>query len=481
MSAYVEFNKQVYYTLFPRIVRVGAPTTLTVTDRFKKRELPDECVVWIIPVTQFNNRDPFDELAVTSREGGLSFSYTFALEQQYLVRLLDSERQNLFIEFSVYALEDDLFVRRPYKGDLHLHTTRSDGLETPQHMVCACREHGLDVLALADHNRYEPSLESIRELANIPHRMVALRGEEVHAGADHPRDARCPVHILSLEADYAIAPFTSFQTEEEYETALAAINEDFEEISKDKPWLAALGKEAAQQLLNTTKTRREQLLATFDDPTHTIDAESYVSALDVFEHIRQAGGLSVLCHTQWKHIPSDPFTQRDDAPLAYLQKLIKEKPFEVYEAVSYAPKEAAARNLAQVNLLAEAGHLGTTPLIGITDSHTVLAGWNELGRLYTVMFLSEFSAGGVIQALRENRCVAVEHYEDEDARCYGSYRLSRYAEFLIDYFYPAHDERCKVESALMYRCFEEEGAAAPALLEALCALHQREESRWWAE
>lgn len=484
MSSFLSFNKDIYYSFYPRVFRVGEESELRLFDRFGRRDLPNECIVQIVPVSEFKKHEPFVEIAVTSKDGELSFLYTFDYEQQYLIRLLTSDRQNLFIEFAVYALEDDLFELRPYKGDLHLHTNRSDGMETPEHMLCACRERGLDFFAITDHNRFEPSLEAIAALEKVPNRMVAFKGEEVHAGCDDPREALCPVHILSLDADYAISPFTSFQTDESYETAVATLDADFDHLAAEKPWLGAMGKETALQMLSETKERREELLSEFEDSTQRINPESYVYALDVFEKIKKAQGFSVLCHTQWKFIPQDGFVQRDDAPIELTKKLIKEKPFDVYEAASYAPKEEAGRNLMQLKLLAEAGHLGSTPLIGITDSHTTMTDWNELGKIFTIVFVEDFSTRGIREAILDNRCVAVEHYEGEDARCHGSFRLSVFAEFLIDQYYASRDERSKFESALMYRSFEDKEDESPNqtshLLKELCELNQKEDEKWWA-
>jgi len=480
MSQKYTFNKNSYYTLYPRIFLVGEETSLTLAGRFREYELPDVCIVKIIGVLQFKNHDPIDEIVVTSKEGCLTFSYTFEYEQKYLLRLFDGAGQDLFIEFAVYALEADLFSRRPYKGDLHLHTIRTDGMETPQHMICACREHGLDFLSIADHNLFETSLEVIDELSKLPVNMIALKGEEVHAGAADPKLARCPVHILSLDADYAIAPFTSFQTDEEYAALLAALDEDFEALSAEKPWLQTLGQKKAKELLCTTKERRECLLDEFSDPTQLIDAHAYAYALDVFEHIRQAGGFSVLSHTQWEHIPGGSFAQRDDPPLELIKRLINEKPYDVYEAASYVSKEGSNQNLMQRQLLAEAGHWGAVPLIGITDSHTTLPGWRELGNIYSILFVEEFSARGLREALLENWCVAVEDYDEVDAHCFGSYRLALFTKFLIDEYYPLRDERCKVESAFMYQYYEVDGAAAVHLLEETSKTNKQEEQSWWA-
>ncbi|MCL2530412.1 MAG: hypothetical protein FWE41_08860 [Coriobacteriia bacterium] len=481
MSVDYSYNKNWYYRLYPRIFKVGEEASLTLAGRYKDYELPAECVVRIIGVSQFKNQEPYAELVAPVHGGCLTFSYTFEYEQKYLLRLFNREGQDLNIEFAVYALEPDLFYRRPYKGDLHIHTIRTDGMETPQHMICACREHGLDFIAIADHNRYESSLEAIDELIKLPVSMVALKGEEVHAGAANPKKARSPVHILSLDADYAIAPFTSFTTDEEYDAAFKAFDEDFEELAANKPWLQALGQAKAKELLATTKERRARLLLEFSDSTQLIDAEAYVYALDVCEHIKQAGGMSVLSHSQWQHIPFGHFSQRDDVPLELMRRIVNEMPYDVYEVVSYYSKEESGRNLWQVQLLAEAGHWSMTPVIGITDTHTTLPGWSELGNTYSIIFARELSTAGLKEGLLGLWSVAVEDYDGVGARCYGQFRLSHYADFLIDEYYPARDERCRIESAFMYHFYEVNEAAAEYHLREICPTNKQEEELWWAQ
>jgi hypothetical protein len=41
-----------------------------------------------------------------------------------------------------------------YKGNLHCHTTRSDGHRSPEELTAAYREHGYDFLCFTDHNIY---------------------------------------------------------------------------------------------------------------------------------------------------------------------------------------------------------------------------------------------------------------------------------------------------------------------------------------
>ncbi len=46
-----------------------------------------------------------------------------------------------------------------YKGNLHTHTTCSDGVRSPEEAIAAYREAGYDFLAITDHRLYTPGEE----------------------------------------------------------------------------------------------------------------------------------------------------------------------------------------------------------------------------------------------------------------------------------------------------------------------------------
>ena len=48
-----------------------------------------------------------------------------------------------------------------YKSDLHLHTTASDGSDTPAELIRKARERGIDVIAITDHDTLAGSNEAI--------------------------------------------------------------------------------------------------------------------------------------------------------------------------------------------------------------------------------------------------------------------------------------------------------------------------------
>lgn len=102
------------------------------------------------------------------KDGVMQVSF-FKSEQEYVLLLLEKDREGDIVvgEFRICAVEEDPFRRRPYKGDLHLHSSYSDGSESPAHLAGASRRIGLDFMAVTDHGRYAPSLEAIQAFSEI--------------------------------------------------------------------------------------------------------------------------------------------------------------------------------------------------------------------------------------------------------------------------------------------------------------------------
>ena len=55
----------------------------------------------------------------------------------------------------------------------------------------------------------------------------------------------------------------------------------------------------------------------------------------------------------------------------------------------------------------------------------------------------------ITSAIKNHLSVAVECEVGEKERVHGSYRLVKYTRFLLDYYFPAHDELCVEEGRLM--------------------------------
>ena len=73
------------------------------------------------------------------------------------------------------------------KGNLHTHTTNSDGDDSPEHVAEWYHEHGYDWLCLSDHDHITILEGSAAEMAKWP---LLVRGEEVTS-----RNSSGPVHV----------------------------------------------------------------------------------------------------------------------------------------------------------------------------------------------------------------------------------------------------------------------------------------------
>jgi hypothetical protein len=79
---------------------------------------------------------------------------------------------------------------RWFKGNLHTHSTQSDGKLTPAQAMAWYREHGYDFLALTDHWVYTAG-----QAAGDAPAFVTLGGAELHPQQDHDPQQR---HLLAV-------------------------------------------------------------------------------------------------------------------------------------------------------------------------------------------------------------------------------------------------------------------------------------------
>ena len=411
----MKINIAPYVTITPRIISCKSNCTITVKPRFNFVSLQGNYKVSIIPRYQYQydsirEGSYYEPFVISAKGGMIKFSYDFEFEQEYVIQIKPVIEEGCalkVIESSVYALENDLYSKKVMKGDLHLHTTFSDGLESPEHRAVQARNNGFDFIAITDHNGYHGSTYLIEKMKGCPNNMVFIKGEEVHAKS-------CPVHILSLGASEAIAPFVTKIDDEQ------------------------------SRKLENLKKRFETKLA------GNVNCDAFVAAMNVFEKIHQAGGLSVLCHIYWDAVDGTTY-RRMGAPEQLIDALVKECSFDVFEVTSGAPEKDLKANYLQEAYYREKLPKNF-PVIGITDSHTTLNGISIFGKNYSIVFVDECSEKGVIDAIRNSYSVSVDGVGN--TICHGSIRLIKYATFLMENYFPIHDQIVQLEGNLMQRILE---------------------------
>jgi len=411
----MKINIASYITVTPRIIPQDSKCTVTIKPKYNFILLHGNYTVSIFPRYKYSYSSTqegsyYEQFTVTANDGIIDFSYYFGSEQEYIIQIKpESEKGKAIhvIETSVYALASDLFSRKIMKGDLHLHTTFSDGLESPEHRAIQARKSGFDFIAITDHNSYSGSKYLIEKMRLCPNNMVFIKGEEVHAKS-------CPVHILSLGASETIAPLVT----------------KVDNVQKSK--------------LSDLKKKYEGNL------DNNVNSDAFVAAIDVFDKIHQAGGLSVLCHIYWDAVDGINH-RRMGTPEQLIDALVNNCSFDAFEITSGAPEGDL-----KANYLQEAYYREKLPpkfpIIGITDTHSTLDGITIFGKNYTIVFAEECSENGVIEAIRNGFSVSVDGVGN--TICHGSLRLIKYATFLIEHYFPLHDQMVCIEGELMQRILE---------------------------
>jgi hypothetical protein len=100
----------------------------------------------------------------------------------------------------------------------------------------------------------------------------------------------------------------------------------------------------------------------------------------------------------------------------------------------------------------------------------VNAEWLEIAK--TIVFSETCEKDSIFQAIRQGRTAALEQYHGEsNARLYGLHRYVMFALFLLEEYFPLHDELCYEEGRLMKEYILGDKGAADLLgrLQGRCA------------
>jgi hypothetical protein len=407
-----------YFDVAPRIVPANQTTTIDIRP-LQATSRNDTYEIAYLPMDGYGNPDHWSDVVYTpvtpDPDGVLRFETCFQHEQEHLI-LLKWKRFGTggeqLSEFRIYSLEDDLFARRPYKGDIHIHSSRSDGREDPAYVVGACRRYGLDFVSVTDHGMYGPSLEAIDAFEGTPIDMKLFPGEEVHL-------PNTTVHIINFGGSRSV----NMGSAEEHEThtvEIARLVEELGPLPEDVP------------------------------------PASYAECVWAFRSIQEAGGLSMFCHPYWE----TGFRYHPGHPLTDL--IFETQLFDAYEAVGGYSSDCPSNTLQVARYYEEVAKGKSLPIAGVTDGHGCerdhLVGW-----YYTIVFAPTCELTDLIGSIKDCYSVAMETLPNDRPRPVGPMRLVQYALFLEREVFPSHDELCFEEGRLMIAHACGDAAAAERL------------------
>ena len=399
------------YRITPQVVLLGRYTEFTARGLGIETRLQPGAAycIRIIPqeeigtarTLKIGDTDCYEELAAMTDEAGLlRFACTLPKEQVYTLRLLDGQGQRL-TDFKVFAAAQDLWERTPMRGNTHCHACHSvDGHEDPVVAASVYRKAGFDYLAITDHHKIDGSLYAIAHTQDIPMELALYPGEEVHVPNAY-------IHAVNvgavLEGNVGLDKWYHDHEEE--------VNAQVDQIAA-----AAAG------------TLPEG-----------IEPYDYAWRKWIADTIHENGGVAIAAHPFWEYDANNT----GNAMLRYLAESGLFDAVEVFHGQDDPDTLEAARSLAFWQDLRAQG-LYMTP-VGCDDAHRRSQKWNYeccFNRVCTVIFAKDPSLAGFQEAIRSGFSVAVENYDDAPSHVAGTYRLTKYTLFLLEEFFPLHDELC---------------------------------------
>ena len=389
---------------YPKVVAAHSRCTLY----FRLDDKAENPVARLLPMEVFavshypdywsHHADRYPWVALNACGNGLwCADFEFAEEQRYCAKVKVGEDVSWSCYF--YAVDPDLAALRPYKGDTHLHTNRSDGTAEPFEVACAYRAAGYDFIAVTDHGRYYPSDELQAEIASLTNAFYVMHGEEVH-----PKGGSY-FHIVSLNA-----------------------NRHVTEVFEQRP--------------DYVKAEIDRIMAQ-RDLSGCIDPHAAAMRLFIVDEIHRAGGFAVLAHPFWE---TDSEYNYQTAECLYH---LRQGHFDALELLGGNDDTGNGNNLLELvwhNLRAEGCRM---PVVGSSDAHSVVlwSDYDHFSKQFSLIFATGY--GDLLDAVLDGRSVAVRRESDKHFRCVGDFRYAKYARFLMAEYYPPYTALCAAHSAAL--------------------------------
>ena len=421
------------YDVYPKVVLIKEPVEITIKPLGRHAVFEGEYRVEIMSlahglVKKYPWRNNLVVQNVSAQaNGSIIVKCAFAEESEYLLHIVKDDKE--IANINVYALNEDMRGRYPYRGDLHIHTNGSDGKQSPEVTVANYRKNGYDFMVISDHRRYYPSLNAIDAYKDVPIEMNIVYGEEIHLPDND-------VHIVNFGGKYSVNGIWDESAQNQESDRRSVIDNPPPKLTLDQY------KEEVEALIPELQIPEE------------IDQFTYACCVWVFNHIRKGEGLGIFCHPYWV---ARGIYQVPESLCEYMTKTHPFDAFEVLGGVRYFQQNG----LQAIRYYEDRAKGINYPVVGSTDSHNSIAQLNEAALIAsTFVFATENERGALIKAIKGEYCVAIDTISEE-YRLVGDMRLVKYARFLLDEFTPLHDELCFEEGRLMkaYVTGDEDAAA----------------------
>ena len=397
--------------LFPRYVPEEWSGTLEVSGEYEHTTFePGKAIRYALSSQHWRvgterGKAGIEGTARADGNGVLKIPFRPDTSGEWLLTIGDSESEERYLPavLGLYAVPAALEGRRPFIGELHCHSTGSDGRQEPAYVPIRARQWGMDFLALTDHWNYSTSVRMTEQAAGLLGRgMLLLRGEEMHP--ERSQDAALTNHRHGYH-------FVSVGTPSGVLDAMRADPDRAEaEIAKIETEVSARGM------------------------IDGIDRHLYAEAVWKSRTSRAMGGLVLFCHPYWAW----PVNLDDPG----IEQSFRDREFDAVEVISRADDSSLMQN----RWCEEVRDRGPLPVVGVSDNHS----WGPDTSLTQCTFVlaRELTQEAIFEAIRSNHALAYE--ASSPRRLAGPSALVEIAEFTFLRILPLKRRLTEIEAALAF-------------------------------
>lgn len=395
--------------LFPRVVPEGWSGTLTVRGAFEHSAFPrDEEIDYSLKSFRWSAANPRGKGAVTGTvvaddQSVLTIPFTPDAPGEWHLELTPRET----VSKKHYPATASLFVQHerfrglmPFLGELHSHTTHSDGRETPVYCGLKALEYGHDFYALTDHRSYVGGKRARDGLARIGlDSLLVLMGEEMHPENEALRENRDIVGFMY----HLVAVGQSRGIMDEFRKDPDRSNREVEEI------VAELSVRSMHP---------------------GIDLAVYAEAIWKTRKARELGGIVLFSHPTWSwpmHLDTPSYEQ-----------FLADREFDAIEAMTGVDTTTISENRWS------SPQQKTFPVVGVSDRHHW--GPGAPPGPCTYVLAPELTREAVLDAIRDRRSLAFD--ADGRGHIVGPWELVEFAEFYLTRVWPHRRTLKQAQAAL---------------------------------
>lgn len=413
-----------FYSLFPKVALLklttefeiqglGIDNKLTAGKEYTIRVIPQEENNSSALLTYSSWYDYDGCSAVADSDGVLKFTFTLMREQIYTFRLAekkDNGEWNILYNFRVFCAKPDLYERIPVRGNTHCHASPSvDGHEDPFVAASLYRKAGFDYLAITDHHLIDGSLIAMDAARGLSGDMLLLPGEEVHIPDAY-------IHAVNVGAVFEGKGLDKYY------------HENRDECEKE---IRAIAEKAKDSL-----------------PDGVLPMD-FAYRKWIADMIHGKDGIAILAHPFWEW---EAHNTRDDVFRYFAEQRIYDAA-EILHGQEKGCQDANMQVAFWNDMRAEGIYI--SPL-GVDDAHRRYFNWDyecSFNEVYTIAFVKEMTLGSLKEAFVNGYTAAAECYENAPEHVVATYRLTKFTLFLLENYFPYHDELCFIEGHYMKEAY----------------------------